>query len=292
MCEMKLMPKDERPQKISTSIRLPIGIYTRLVNLKEEKGFESFQDAVIFALTGEIVVDKSIPENCKTCDLYSGFVNGKVMCVVRLENKQPTIKLRSLIEAQGCSNMPTLITMARKEELTREIQNRGQMERHWKDECEKARVQKDLEIQKLRKPIEELLKDKNTLESRVSDMGNTLLERDEKIAVLETDNEQLRIQVTKLSENELLKENDGLHIEVTNMQNKLNDYGLEVKKLEALRDKERLTLNEVLSKTNSVFRDFKQYLPTSSEHYDIEQYIKAMQKKIEQFEGYLATISS
>jgi len=304
-----MVTEKEKPQKILTSVRLPIDIDTRLRGLQKEKGFEDFQDAYLFALTeffyGKTVVDKSIPKNCEVCPLYGGFFEGKVHCVIKIENKLPVIKKRSLIEVQACSTMPTLITLSRKEEFDHEIKNLIANRNYYLEQVQNLRpkaerlptVQKQLEqtvkeLENIKKPHEELLNEKNTLESMVSDMGNALLERDEKIAILETDNEQLRIQVTKSSESELLKENDGLRLKVIDMQNKLDDYGLEVKKLEALREKERQTLNEAISKTNSVFGDFKRFLPTSLEPYDIQQYIKNMQKKIEAFEGYLTTISS
>jgi len=290
------MPKEGKPQKIKTSTRLPVDIRDRLLALQTEKGLENFQDALNLALTeylyGKTVVDKSIPENCKTCDLYGGFFEGKVYCVLKIENKPSTIKKRSLIEAQACSTRPTLITLFRKEEFEHEINNITRNRNYYQQQCENVRKQKDIEIERLKKPIEALLNDKNTLELKVSDMGNALLERDEKIAVLETDNEQLRIKVEELSHDPLFEQNQLFKVQLSQKESQIADYKREVEKLEALRDKERQTLNEVVSKTNSVFRDFKQFLPKSYEAYDVEQYIKAMQKKIEQFEGYLATISS
>lgn len=254
--------------------------------------------------TGKTVVDKSTPENCKACSLYNGFFEGKVHCVLKMENKLPIIKKHSLIEAQACSTAPTLITLARKEEFERQIKNLTVNRNYYFEQVqnlrpkaerlpyvEKQLEQREKELQNIKKPHEELLSEKNTLELRVSNMGNVLLERDEKIAILETDNEQLRMQITKLSESELLKENDGLYLKVTDMQNKLDDYELEVKKSEALREKERQILNGVVSQTNSVFGEFKRFLPTSLDPYDIQQYLKAMQKKIVDFEGYLNTVT-
>ena len=148
------------------------------------------------------------------------------------------------------------------------------------------------ELEEASKGKEDLLNGKSTLESRVFAMKNALLERDDKIAVLETDNEQLREKVEELSHDKLFELTQLQKVQLAQKDKQLSDYALEIKKIEALNEKQGQTINEIISKTNSTFRDFKQFLPTSLEAYDIQQYIKAVQKKIEMFEGYLNTIAS
>lgn len=271
------MPKEEKIERMM--FEADAQHYAPIKKLMDEKGF-NLKEAMYYIIDGKTVSDDSIPEKCKSCGLFGKFFNGKVMCIVRLENKQPIIKYRSLIEAQGCSTVPTLITMARKEELTREIQNRGQMEKHWKDECMKAR-----------KPIEDLLKEKSILELRVSDVANSLLERDGKIAVLETDNEQFRAQIAKLSENELLTENDSLRVQLIGKGKLIDDYTLEIEKLEALTQKQRQTVDDVISKTKETFREFKQVIPAWLEPHGLHGTVETFLKKINYFEGYLNTVA-
>lgn len=141
------------------------------------------------------------------------------------------------------------------------------------------------------KPMEEIINAKEALTSEVSGMKNGLLERDEKIAILETDNVYKDQIIQKLSESEILKENDGLRLQLAQKGKLIIDYDIEIKKLEALNEAEQGTTTRVISETRKMVRDFKENLPASLEPYDISTYIKNIQKRMEQFEGYLQTIS-
>jgi hypothetical protein len=58
---------------------------------------------------------------------------------------------------------------------------------YWMDEAHKSW-----------KPLQDFINQKDTLDIRVSDMTNTLLERDAQIAILETDNMYLRAKIASL----------------------------------------------------------------------------------------------
>jgi hypothetical protein len=260
-----------------------------LDEIVKEKGFDyqyQAQDYLCGLHTGKQIVGKGLPQKCQTCDFHGKLYNGKVYCFLKVENQLPKYVKFSLIEAEACSTVPTLITMARKEELMQEISNRRQMENHWKAEVDKLRTEKQLEIEKVKKPIEALLTQKSTLESRVCSMENTLLESRNTIGLLETDNEQLRRENALLSESELLKENDDLHLEVKGKDKLIDANTNEIKKSEALSDRRKQTLTEVISQTKTTFRDLKQDIPTWLTTYD------QLLKKIDDFLGYLETVSS
>lgn len=148
---------------------------------------------------------------------------------------------------------------------------------------------KNEEIRKLTTSAKNLSNERDTLNSKVSDMENTLLERDKKIAILETDNAYKDELISKLSESELLSENDALHLEL-NQKIKLNkEYTLEINKLEALIEKDQQTLNDVISQTKKVFRDFNESVPAWM---IALPFVVNVQKKIKDFEGYVQTITS
>ena len=150
--------------------------------------------------------------------------------------------------------------------------------------------EKTLELQEVRKPLEELISEKDTLKSRFSLMENTLLQRDEKIASLETDNEQLKLNLAELSESKLLDENDQLHNKLRAKDTLINDYKLEIRKVEALLEKEQKHRLDVIARVNQMLRDFKQYAPLTFEPYEAISYLKSVRKAIENFEGFLKTI--
>ena len=310
-----MKPITSEKDKFRTTIAFDSEYKEMILNTMKEQGLDSVKSAVQLLLTGKTVVDTSIPENCKACLKFGKLVkNGKVLCLTKKTLAEPMrFQWIPLDVAQGCSEMlfNTPINKKTREQFEKDLANITRMRDHYVTQVQNLRPKAELlletqkrleqtakELYNIKKPHEELLNEKGTLELKVSGMGNALLERDGKIAVLETDNEQLRIQVTKMSENELvkensefLKENDGLRIEITDLKNKLVDHANEIEKIEALGEKNIKDLMEVISKTNSVFRDFKQYLPASYAPHDIDEYRKAMQTKMNQFEGYLVTMN-
>jgi hypothetical protein len=260
-------------------------------------------------LEGKSVSDATIPKGCESC-LKCGFIikNGKLLCITKKTETDPIRYDWIPLEVVGVCSEKTFNTPINKktrEQYEKDLSTVMNNYLSWKRYAEKLEpkaerlltVEKDFkktmeEFEEARKGKEDLLNAKSTLESGFSNMKNALLERDEKIAVLETDNEQFRVQIAKLSENELLRENDSLHVQLNGKIKLIDDYAYEVTKLEALLQSKDLIIAEVLSKTKDTFRDFKQFLPTSLEPYDIQQYTKAMLTKIIQFEGYLNIVTS
>lgn len=138
---------------------------------------------------------------------------------------------------------------------------------------------------------EKLLTEKDTLKSRVSLMENTLLSRDKKIASLEVDNEQLRLNVEKLSESKLLDENDSLRTQLAQKNTLINEYKDEIRKVEAVRQEELKLRHDVISKVSQMLRNFKEFAPsTKLEIYEAISYLKSVRQHIENMEGYLKTI--
>jgi DNA repair exonuclease SbcCD ATPase subunit len=281
----------------------------------------------------------SLPEACYHCDLNGVLTTNKkgeliVRCILRLENKQPITKDRTISEAETCSQKPTYIKLPTKEkyehdiqllngQLDREAENTDQLQREH-DYYERIKIEsmqehadnKTLESRQeilekeLRKakaelePMEDLLTEKATLASKVSEMGNSLVERDHKIATLETDNAYKDELISKLSESELsklnseiLKESDALHLELADKSQVISDYELDIEKVEALNEVQQRKTTEVISETRKMLRELRQYCPRlqitnlDPTNHPMQTYILTVQKKIEQFEGYLKTMT-
>lgn len=152
--------------------------------------------------------------------------------------------------------------------------------------------QQNKEIAALKTPMQDLINEKGTLSSRCSELQNGLLERDQQISILETENRQLEDKIKSLSENELLNENDELHKELEQKEKLNTDYRLEIDKLQALREKEIRISNEVLSQMAKMLKDLKENAPLTTEPYALTTYINNVLKRIEQFEGYINTITT
>jgi len=281
----------------------------------------------------------SLPEGCYRCDLHGVLATNKkgeliVRCILRLENKQPITIDRFISEAETCSQKPTYITMPTKNkyelaiqlrdaQLDREAENTDKLLRehdHYegikKESMQEHADNKTLESRQeilekeLRKanaklePMEDLLTEKETLTSKVSEMGNSLVERDHKIATLETDNAYKDEVIKKLSESELsklnseiLKESDALHLELAEKSKVISDYELDIEKVEALNEVQQRKTTEVISETRKMLRELRQYCPRlqiinlDPTNHPMQTYILTVQKKIEQFEGYLKTMT-
>jgi chromosome segregation ATPase len=245
------------------------------------------------------ILNVASPESCKECALYGGFFAGKVLCVLKLENKQPLIKYRSLAEAQACSMTSTLITLERKDELMNDLKNVNNREQYWKNQCDKIKEHDGIEIEKLKRPMQELITEKNILNSRCTGLQNGLLESEEKIQTLETDNEYLRCQISKLSENEILKENDNLHIRLAEKDKTLDSRRIEIEKLEALHTIDKQRQDQITSQFRKLLGDLEQFAPSKLpincemcvSSFDVSSFVKSMQKAIENLKGYLSTMN-
>lgn len=239
---------------------------------------------------------ETLSEKCATCINNGGFdENGKVLCVTKYENKPPIIKHLSIFEGNACSKQPTLITMARREELTekyeQEFSNFKQTATGWWNDLQKANQQ----IEKLKQPMNNLISQNDTLNSRCSKLSNTLLTKNEKIGELEVLVQGLKDQLANATESVYLKENDALRLELNKVNSLMAEATEEIKKIQALADKRLITINDIIARVGSVFRDCRQYAPTSYANinpYELKTYIENVQKSMQNFEGYLQTIQA
>jgi DNA repair exonuclease SbcCD ATPase subunit len=262
----------------------------QIEEFRKEKGFPFFNEAYLEALreffNGKTVCDKSVSEKCQACPLFGGFFNEKITCVLKLENKQPTIKHRSLLEAQACSTMPTLITLERKNELMQEMHNVENREKYWKEQAEKVR-----------KPTQDLLAEKATLTSRCSELQNALVTRLDEISTLKKEKEQLKKLIEELSHDTLVEKNAFLTVELGNKDKEIRHLKAEAEKLDALVRKEKQEKADIISQVSKLLREIK--APTLDltqcnqclEGYDIVTFAKDFRKKIDDFVGYLNTVA-
>lgn len=146
---------------------------------------------------------------------------------------------------------------------------------------------KDKEIEELRKPNEALLTEKSNLQTELQNMKNALVERIEQIAVLETDNIELRMQNEELSKDRLVEKNSFLMVQIAKTQKDVEDLKTEVEKLTALAEMRKQNRDELINQINKIFSDFKQYVPTTADPYEMRQYITKVLQRIENFEQQL-----
>jgi len=280
-------------------------------------------------MLGQTSSETLIPEGCRSCPLAGLVIEMKgqpmMVCILRDENKQPSIKCQPLYLAQVCCRKPIHISKPtqRKYESSIEtlnIQLEGEKEKvtrlekkeTYYDKLRKTIIQKDQDnktlesyekdlekklrevnrkLNQIEKPMQDLYAERAELKVGLGNMQNVLLTKNTEIATLTTDNEQLREQVQKLSENTLLNENDSLRVQLIGRDTQIKEQNDEIQKLEALRDKKEMILKDILSRTGKMLREFKQYAPASLEPYELTAYLKNVRKTIENFEGYLNTIS-
>ncbi len=67
---------------------------------------------------------------------------------------------------------------------------------------------------------------------------------------------------------------------------------LEIEKEQALVEKKSNDLNSVLCSVSKMLRDLKENMPLTTEPYGLATYINNVQKRIEQFEGFISTLTA
>jgi len=236
-----------KDKKIDFHALLDPEYFKKAVDAEKQREFLGHAELLIYFLDGKTL--NADAESCKQCPLYSGLSAGKVLCVLKLENKQPLIKYRSLVEAQACSMTSTLITLERKGELVNDLKNANNRAEYSKEALEKARrdidadletlrKQKDAEIDDLKRPMEEVLTESNTLKSRCAalqtELRNAFVGRSEEIAILEMDNAQLRQQVEEMSHDPIVEKSSFLTVQVAEKEKIIADLKLENSRLDTL----------------------------------------------------------
>lgn len=294
---------------------------------QEHEQSKEFQDKILKqskTMLGQTSSQTLIPEGCRSCSLVGLVIEIKgqpmMVCILRKENKQPIIKYRSIDEAKVCSLKPTYISKATQKEYERQLEILGiQLDREeekvtrlekkdaYYEELRKTVIQKDQDNKTLEsyekdlekklkqakrqlKPMESLIMEKEKLESKVSEMGNALLERDDTIATLNMNVDYLNGIIEERSEDKVFEENQLLKVKLGQAKQQIGDYVEEIKKLDALIEKERLQKNELIMKVSQKLIDLKRYAPASLERYELTTYLRNVRKTIENFEGYLNTI--
>jgi len=282
-----------------------------LQKIKQENSLFSVDEAHSFALKqmqkGKIAFEGNIPENCKSCP-KCGFIikNGKMLCITK---KTETDPIRGdwipLEVAKTCSEKPfnTPINKKTREQFERELSNMEKMKIYHQKRADNLRpkaehlpiVEKELretkqELENVQKPIKNLYAELQKTRTWRLHLANYLLRIMNERKALETDNDFLRKQVEELSHDSLAEKNAFLTVELGKRNRDIEDLKTEIQKLEDLNKWEHQKIINLTSETRKMLRDFNQYLPTSLEPYDIQQYIKNIQKKIEQFENYLNTL--
>jgi chromosome segregation ATPase len=122
-------------------------------------------------------------------------------------------------------------------------------------------------------------------------MKNALVARLEAIAGLEMDNVHLRSEIEELSHDTLLEKSAALTVQLGKNEQTIADLTSEVEKQEALINAQKQTISDVTSRTSKMLKEFRQYQPSTLEPYDISIYLKSLQRKIVDFEGYLNTVT-
>jgi hypothetical protein len=291
----------------------------RIENLRQQKGLPSFKAAEDFIhaeyFKGKTVSDESIPENCKSCPKFGNHVkNGKVLCLTKKTLAEP---VRSqwipLDVAHGCSEMPfnTPINKKTREQFEKDLSNVENMKLYHQKRADELRpkaerlpiVERQLEqtmreLEEATKGKEDLLSTKSTLRLRVSNMENALLEGDKKIASLETDNGQLRKEIEELSHDRLFEENQLFKVQLSQKERQVANYQLEVQKEQALREKAQEEKTNIVKQTLKMLNEFKAFMPSElkyceqcTQSFTVMDYLRNIQKKIEQFEGYVNTVA-
>jgi len=247
---------------------------SKLEHLKTEKHFEDFQDAVFLA------IDRGLGEKTETeskapvtCIHVS---DDGTLCGLSLPKFRKTnpSQCRLCLKEREVLGVLHSYRYASLDELFNRLNT--------------VIGEKDTKIAELRKPQQRLLDRIAELEN----MKNSLLSRLDEIAVLETDNERLRKENEELSQDRLVEKNSFLNVEVGKLNKTIEDLKTEVEKTQALADTRGEKLNSVLSQFSKALRDFKEYCPTTAEPYQMHDYIDKMQKKCQDLEGFINTLTA
>jgi len=288
----------------------------------------------------------SLPEGCYHCDLHGVLATNKkgeliVRCIVRLENKQPITKDRSISEAETCSQKPTYITMPTKAKFESQIEtltvekDRAKEDAAYEKNLSEKLIERDNERAKEHSKdtteihrLAGLLKDRDTVNQQLTrklqpmqtyitenkklsewrlHTANFLLRVLEERDALETDNEQQRKTIEELSHDVLIETNKELSDRLEeakqllkvreNAKNDLiGEYKTEIRKVQALNEVQEQKTTRLISETRKMLTEFKQFLPSNLiqcqqcvDGTTMREYLRNIQKQINDFEGYLET---
>jgi vacuolar-type H+-ATPase subunit I/STV1 len=150
-------------------------------------------------------------------------------------------------------------------------------------------------ILNLKKQVSDLSKPQQGLLDRIAKLENmkdSLLSKLEEMGVLETDNDRMRKEIEELSKDPLVEKNASLTVEIGKLNGTIEALKTQVEKNQALADTRRDKLNSVVSQFSKALRDFKEYCPTTADPYQMHDYIDKMQKKCQDLEGFINTLTA
>jgi hypothetical protein len=307
----------ERKQKMN--LRLPSEQANFLTQLAQKRGFvnprggydESKAVSVIiesYRLLGLQTSEECRPEMCKDCPQYGGVNDEGVLDIIKKSvTDRVSFEFKPLAVAKACSEKPfnTPVEKKSREMLESEIERL----KPYQLKCAKQKEQLNSirpEIERIRAELQtkrtkfdeiseglRIFTDDNLhLKGENAELKNGLLRETEKVALLEHDNDYLRSEVKDLSSDTLAEKISFQNVQLGTLRTQIEDYKGEIEKLEALNTHKNATLNEVVLKVSKMLREFKQFLPQSVDSYALKDYLQSLQKKIDDFEGYINTVSA
>lgn len=168
----------------------------------------------------------------------------------------------------------------------------------------KQAVTENAEIPKLKEELEHVKKEKEEGDLELGNVRNGLLATQEENTNLHMDNEYLRRENEKLQENEILKENkklldenDSLNETIVQKAREKADVAEEVLKLQALLKEERNQKTDIISRIDRMLREMEQHMPPvrnqlSGDALEFKIYVDTLRKAIQNFRGYLRTVTA
>jgi len=265
-----------------------------------------------------------VPDGCRNCPKFAGVTEKGVLCITK---KTPTDPVRYDLKpfpfVKVCWTKPFNTPVDKK---TRE-QYEKNLEEHQKNYAKltgentklfnerqkyhdkyelvkwapEANVALKKELEQVKQPLQDLLKEKEEWKIQFNEEHNTLLKVLEEKTTLQTDNEFLRAQNMHLSESELLKdnkrmldENDSLWKELGSQKEELSQ---EIEKLQAWLKEERNQKSDIIFHLTNKLREIDQCLPTfgnqlAGADLQIKAYVDSLRKTIQDLKGYLQTVAS
>jgi len=242
------------------------------------------------------------------CPKFGGVTEGGVLCLTKKSNTDrihsDTIPFKV---ATACTEKPfnTSIDKKSREAYESEIERLKPYHHKYskqRDELNSLRPEnarlivglqnKTIECDGISKALKISMSDNLQLKGENTELKNGLVRETEKVGLLEHDNEYLRNELKDLSSDALVEKVSFQNVQLGTLRTEIEDYKREIEKLEALNTHKNATLNDVVFKVNKMLREFKQFSPQSIDSFALKDYMRSVQKKIEDFEGYINTVST
>jgi DNA repair exonuclease SbcCD ATPase subunit len=289
-----------------------------LNEIQREYNLFSVDEAHFFwlkkTMKGKVPVD-AIEDPCKNCPKPHLITPKGIICITKkAENDQIYKRQFSFAEARACAEKPfnTPLDKKTREQFERDLSNMEKMKNYHQQRADELRpkaerlpiVERQLqkimrELEEASKGKEELLNAKNTLESRVSELQNSLIALMDEKAKLEAQVTQLTQLNKELSQDALAEKNSFLTVELGKRDRDIERLKAEVERQEALIEVLKQRVFQVTSEIEKMLREFGEFIPSDLgtceqcvDSFQIKDYFRNTKKKIEAFKGYLQTITT